>query len=109
MKYCRSSAHAPAVAGVEWLVPEEVVKNCWPSGKKLFGLPTPPLFVRPHTPSPVKHAFALPMLLAGSGGGLVCPTPPVTCVPGPMMSGFFRPSVHGPRDENEIMSLALSA
>src|SRR5882672_6439858 len=108
MKYCRSSAHAPATAGVEWLVPEEVVKNCWPRGKKLFGLPRVPPPGRAQTPTPLKHARAAPVV-PGEGGGLSCPTPPVTCVPGPTISGFFRPSLHGPRLEKPTMSFALLA
>src|SRR5882762_5651342 len=55
IKFCRINAPNPAVAGVEWLVPELAVVHCWPAGKKLL----PP--VPPQTPLPVKQAFAVPV------------------------------------------------
>src|SRR5262249_33435421 len=61
----------------------------------------------PHTPSPFakKQGSAVPF---GAGFG-DCATPPLTCVPGATISGFKRPSAHGPRLEKKIMSFALFA
>ena len=101
MKHCRSSANEPELPGVEWLVPDEVVKNCWLIGKNMPE-------ARPQTPPPSKQEIALPVVL-GKGGGLFWATPPVMCVPGAEMSGFLRPSVQGPRLEKLMMSFALSA
>src|SRR5262245_36417813 len=98
IKYWRRSAAAPAIAGVEWLVPDEEVYHCWPGGKKL--LPTPP-----DTPPPSNAGSAVPFRL----GAAVCQTPPVIWVPGAMISGFLRPSNAGPRDEKPMISFALSA
>src|SRR5882724_9939590 len=52
--------------------------------------------------------MALPVPVVG-GGGEFCATPAVMCVPGATTSGFWRPSLHGPRLEKSAMSLALSA
>ena len=88
--HCRTSAQPPATPGVEWLVPEEAEKNCWPTGKKCEP-PGPPL-----TPEPSKQASAEPVPPALATDW---PTPPLTCVPGAQMSGFLRPSWQGPRLE----------
>src|SRR5262249_39237568 len=91
MKYWRTSAAPPATAGVEWLGPEEEVYHCWPAGEEM--VPPDP----PGAPCP----FA--------GGAATCQTPPVIWVPGATISGFLRPSAAGPRDENPMISFALSA
>src|SRR3954462_8191801 len=102
MKCWRYNAAVPAMAGQEWLVPEEAVYHCCPGGKNLLGeippLPPPPVQLARTTPLPVR-----PGLAAFWGA------PPEVCVPGPMMSGFLRWSVVGPRLEKEMMSLALFA
>src|SRR6266481_4456239 len=66
MKYWRNSAQPPTTPGVEWLVPDEIVNHCWPTGKNN------PL-AKPHTPLAVKHASAVP-LTPGLGA---CATPPL--------------------------------
>src|SRR5574338_663961 len=104
MNHCRTSAAAPAVAGVEWLVPLEAVYHCCPPVGKKFDVPGPA-----HTPVASNAAAAPPLTLTEGSNWLACHTPPLTCVPGATISGFLRPSDVGPRDEKEMMSLALSA
>ena len=72
-------------------------------GKKL--LPAGP----PQTPVPLKQARCITRAAARGADNEACATPPDTCVPGPMMSGFLRPSDVGPRLEKPMISLALSA
>src|ERR1044071_6669567 len=96
-------AAVPAVAGQEWLVPEEAVYHCCPMGKKL-SVPTPP-----QTLVAAKQARSSPRPLPVGLAMLSWATLPVTCTPGPMMSGFLRPADDGPRLEKPTMSLALSA
>jgi hypothetical protein len=68
------------MAGVEWLVPEEVEYHFWPSGKKLLVEPAVPPPGSAHTPVPVEAGDRG----AVAGHGLVLlATPPVMCVPGP--------------------------
>src|SRR5574337_1363495 len=102
MNHCRTSAAAPATAGVEWLVPLDAVYHCWPPVGKKFDVPGPA-----QTPVASNVGEAPPLADTAGSSRLCCQTPPVTCVPGAMMSGFLRPSDVGPRDEKEMMSLAL--
>src|SRR6185295_15397739 len=91
------------MAGVEWLVPSEDVYHCCPTGKKSL-VPGPA-----QTPVALKQAIAAPVPLPVGLAIEACPTPPVTCVPGAMISGLMRPSAVGPRLEKLMTSLALSA
>ena len=112
MKYCRSRAQAPAIAGVAWLVPVDSVKNSWPTGKKLLA-PIVPLPSTPQMPmslrSTVRKQDRADPVPLGDGGGELWGAPPVTCVAGATRSGLIRPSAHGPRLENEAMSFASLA
>src|ERR1043165_8215416 len=103
MKCCRINAAVPAVAGQEWLVPEEAVYHCCPIGKKL-SVPTPP-----QTLLAVKQLRSSPSPLPVGLAIVSCDTAPVTWTPGPIISGFLRLSAVGPRLEKPTMSLALSA
>src|SRR4051812_26784454 len=95
-------AAEPETAGAAWLVPEDDVYHCWPTGKKL--MPTPP-----QTPAPSKQVSGAPIPLPAGLASADWATPAVMCVPGARISGFLRPSDVGPRDENVLISLALSA
>ena len=79
--------------------------HCWESGQKLL-VPGPA-----QTPLASKHARAWPVATAGGSAcwPAVWATPPEMWVPGAIMSGFLRPSEQGPRLENEMTSIALSA
>src|SRR5512133_724236 len=102
-KYWRTRAVAPAVAGVEWEVPEEAVNHSCPLGQKFPG--------PPHTPLASKQLFAWPSGLPGGSARwpAAWATPPLTWVPGAMKSGLRRPSEVGPRLEKKATSKALSA
>src|SRR6266850_5044482 len=71
MKYGRKSPQPPTTPGAEWLVPDEIVNNCWPTGKNKL------VKVKPQTPLASKQASAVPFT-PGLGA---CATPPLTCVP----------------------------
>src|ERR1039458_9325149 len=120
MKYCLNNAQAPATAGEEWLVPEDSVKNCWPTGKKLLApnVSLPGTAQTPRLPAPKIGSYIVPKLKKqskadpvplGDGGGKLWGAPPVMCEHGATISGLIRPSAQGPRPEKLAMSFALLA